>query len=150
MRTPTMLLLILAFVSCSSKGNPDQLFLEGANCIEQGEYDKGIDLYQRALALAPESAKGYNLLGMAYRFKYNQTAEQGWRDKEIASFQKLLELDPDFAVALVNLGATYYYSGRKQMAVPYFKHALEVYPEHPEAEQIKQMITEGESLIIDE
>jgi tetratricopeptide (TPR) repeat protein len=46
--------------------------------------------------------------------------------------------------ALVNLGATYYYSGEKKKAVPYFKHALEVYPEHPEADQIKKMITEVE------
>ena len=138
--------LALMVISCGKEENADQLFTEGAKCIEQGQYDRAIELYQRGIKVEPKSAMGYNLLGMAYRFKFNQTGEQQWRDKEIESFKKAIEIAPDFAVALVNLGATHYYSGAKDKAVPYFKHALEVYPEHPEAEQIKQMITEGENL----
>jgi len=141
-----LLIIFLMFIimACGKKGNADQYFTEGAKCIEQGQNDKAIELYRRGIELEPKSAMGYNLLGMAYRFKFNQSGDQEWRKKEIESFEKAIELAPDFAVALVNLGATYYYSGDKGKAVPYFKHALEVYPEHPEAEDIKQMIAEGE------
>jgi tetratricopeptide (TPR) repeat protein len=146
MKTLFIVFLALFIVSCGEKGSADQLFTEGAKYIEQGQYDKAIELYQRGIKVEPKSAMGYNLLGMAYRFKFNQTGEQMWRDKEIESFEKAIELAPDFAVALINLGATYYYSGEKQKAAPYFKHALEVYPQHPEAEEIKQMIAEIENL----
>ena len=135
--------LALIIISCAEKENAEQLFTEGAKCIEQGQYDKAIEFYQRGIKVEPKSAMGYNLLGMAYRFKFNQTGEQKWREMEIESFRKAIEIAPDFAVALINLGATYYYSGEKGKAVPYFKHALEVYPEQPEAEKISQMIAEG-------
>lgn len=141
-----IVILALIVISCGKEENADQLFTEGAKCIEQGQYDKAIEYYQRGIKADPKSAMGHNLLGMAYRFKFNQTGEQHWREKEIGSFKKAIEIAPDFAVALVNLGATYYYSGKKDMAVPYFEHALEVYPEHPEAEQIEQMIAEGKNL----
>ncbi|HIE06314.1 MAG TPA: tetratricopeptide repeat protein, partial [bacterium (Candidatus Stahlbacteria)] len=60
-------------------------------------------------------------------------------------FEKALKINPDYMPALVNLGATYYYSGDKKKAAPYFKHALEVYPEHPEADTLRRMIKEGET-----
>lgn len=144
MKKMVLFLLTLFIITCTEKGNADQYLTEGAKCFEQGQYDKAIEFYQRAIKLEPKSAMGYNLLGMAYRFKFNQSGDQKWRDEEIKSFEKAIELAPDFAVALVNLGATYYYSGDEKKAAPYFKRALEVYPEHPEAEEIKQMIAEGE------
>jgi tetratricopeptide (TPR) repeat protein len=150
MKKLLIVFVALIIMTCGKKGNADQYFTEGAKCIEQGQYDKAIELYQQGIKLAPKPAMGYNLLGMAYRFKFNQTGDQKWRDKEIESFEKAIELAPDFAVALVNLGATYYYSGEKQKAAPYLKHALEVYPEHPESEEIKQMIAEAENFKKDE
>ena len=45
----------------------------------------------------------------------------------------------------MNLGATYYYRGEKKEAVPYFKQALEFFPEHHEKEQILKMIDEGKA-----
>ncbi|MGB3340618.1 MAG: tetratricopeptide repeat protein [bacterium] len=144
MKKLLIIFFVLIIMTCGKKGNAEQYLTEGAKCIEQGQYDKAIELYQQGIKLEPKSAMAYNLLGMAYRFEFNQTGDQKWRDKEIESFEKAIELAPDFAVALVNLGATYYYSGDKEKAAPYFKHALEVYPEHPEAEEIMQMIAEGE------
>ena len=141
-----IIFLALIILSCGKDESADQLFNEGAKCIEQGQFDKAIELYQQGIKLEPKSAMGYNLLGMAYRFKFNQTGELQWREKEILSFKKAIEIAPDFAIALVNLGATYYYSWEKAKAAPYFKHALDVYPEHPEAEKIKQMIAEGEGM----
>lgn len=136
-------LLLLATLACSQKKSAQDYFNEGAKCFEKGEFDRAIEFYNKGIAQAPGSAVGYNLLGMAYRFKFNQSGKKDWRDKEIESFKKSIELEPDFVPALVNLGATFYYSGDKKKAVPYFKHALEVMPNHPEAEQLKKMIAEG-------
>ncbi|MBA7516526.1 hypothetical protein ES705_08574 [subsurface metagenome] len=144
MRKILLALLALILISCSQKKSAQDYFNKGAQLIEKGEIDKSIEYYQQGLKLEPKSAVGNNLLGMAYRSKFNQTGDPEWKKKEIASFEAALEINPDYMNALVNLGATYYYSGEKKKAVPYFKHALEVYPKHPEADQIKKMITEAE------
>lgn len=146
MRILLISLMVLVLVSCGQQKSAEKYFEQGAQCFEQGQYDKAIELYQQGVQIAPKSAIGYNLLGMVYRFKFNQTNEQQWREKEISSFEKAIEHDPNHMPALINLGATYFYSGEKEKAVPYFKHALEVYPEHPEAEEIRKMINEVEGL----
>ena len=134
MRKILLALLALILISCSQKKSAQDYFNKGAQLIEKGEIDKSIEYYQQGLKLEPKSAVGNNLLGMAYRSKFNQTGDPEWKKKEIASFEAALEINPDYMNALVNLGATYYYSGEKKKAVPYFKHALEVYPKHPEAD----------------
>ena len=138
-----LFLILLVAVVCSQKKSAQDYFNEGAKFFQKGDFDKAIEYYTKGIEIKPGSAVGHNLLGMAYRFKYNQSGNSEWRKKEIASFQKAIELEPDFVPALVNLGATFYYSGDKKKAAPYFKHALEVMPGHPEAEQLKKMIAEG-------
>lgn len=146
MRILLISLMVLVFVSCGQQKEAEKYFEQGAQCFEQGQYDKAIELYQQGIKTAPRSSLGHNLLGMAYRFKCNQTGDQQWREKEVDSFEKAIECNPDYVPALINLGATHYYSGEKEKAVPYFQHALEVYPEHPEAEEIRKMITEVENI----
>ena len=142
MRILLISLMVLVLVSCGQQKSAEKYFEQGAQCFEQGQYDKAIEMYQHGVKIAPKSALGYNLLGMAYRFKFRQTSDQQWRKKEIESFEKAIECDPDLWAALINLGATYYYSGEKEKAVFYFQHALEVYPQHPEADEIRKMIVE--------
>ncbi|MBN2619556.1 tetratricopeptide repeat protein [candidate division WOR-3 bacterium] len=139
-------LCVLVLLSCKTQQNAQSFFNEGAKQLEKGEYIQAIELYQKGLDIDPKSAIGYNLVGMACRMQFNKTGDALWRHKEIISFNQALEIDPDYVPALINLGATYYYSGEKNKAVPYFKHALEVYPEHPEAREIRTMIAEGEAI----
>lgn len=141
----SMLALVVIFILCAPQKNAQYYFEEGAKLLEKGDYDQAIVQYQKGLELDPKSEVGYNLLGMACRMQYNKTGDILWRHKEIISFNQSLEVNPDYMPALVNLGATYYYAGEKGKAVPYFRHALEVYPNHPEADEIRAMITEGEN-----
>ena len=139
--------LIMIALFCAQQKNAQYHFDEGVKYLEKGEYDQAIAQYQKGLELDPKSEVGYNLLGMACRMQYNKTGDVLWRHKEIISFNQALEVDPDYMPALVNLGATYYYSGEKKKATPYFKHALEVAPDHPEADEIRRMIEEGEAAV---
>jgi tetratricopeptide (TPR) repeat protein len=129
---------------CSQPKTAQQYFDEGAAAFEEGELDQALALYEKGLKLEPKSAFGYNLHGMACRMKFNQTGDPTWHLREIASFEASINVDSNYIPALVNLGATYYYSGEKTKAVPYFRHALEVNPGHPDANLIQQMIAEGE------
>ena len=139
------LCMMLFLIVCSQPKTAQYFFEEGAKAFEKGEMDQALALYEQGLKLEPRSALGHNLHGMACRMKFNTTGDPTWQLREIASFEASINVDSNFVPALVNLGATHYYSGDKIKAVPYFKHALEVNPGHPEAEMIQQMIAEGEA-----
>ncbi|MBW1991677.1 MAG: tetratricopeptide repeat protein [Deltaproteobacteria bacterium] len=145
------LLLVLGLLGCANgnqtagKGRQAQTFMEqGLTQMQQRHYDAAIASFGQAAALQPQSAVAHNLLGMAYRFKYNQVRSQELKDKEIAAFQKAVEADPNYWVALINLGVSYYFIGEKAKAAPLFRRALELNPNHPEKEQILTLIAEGE------
>lgn len=137
----TMLLLIV----CSQTKTAQDYFDAGAQAFEKGDMDQALAQYEQGLKLEPKSAFGHNLHGMACRMKFNQTGDHTWMLREIASFEASINVDSNYVPALVNLGATHYFAGDKAKAAPYFRHALEINPNHPEADAIEQMISEGES-----
>ena len=136
---------ILFLIVCSQTKTAQHYFDEGAQAFEKGDMDQALALYEQGLKLEPKSALGHNLHGMVCRMKFNQTGDHTWRLREVTSFEASINVDSNYVPALVNLGATHYYSGDKAKAVPYFRHALEVNPNHHEADAIHQMISEGES-----
>jgi tetratricopeptide (TPR) repeat protein len=141
-----MLLLAacLAPETCQAQSQAQKLLEQGAGQMEKKQFDQAIATFKKALQEEPRSAVTYNLLGMAYRFKYNQVRSQDLKNQEIAAFKKAIEIDPNYWVALINLGATYYYMGEKAQAAPLFKKALSLSPNHPEKAQLEKMIQEGE------
>ncbi len=145
-------LTLTIFLGCGASGeNPANPGKQSQEWLEKGtaqfqkqDYDAAIASFSKAAELEPKSAVAYNMLGMAYRFKYNQVRSQELKDKEIAAFQKAIEVDPNYWVALINLGATYYFTGNKAKAAPLFKKALELNPQHPEKEELMKIVAEVE------
>ncbi len=126
------LLLALALAACAKSAPTAQShFDEGARRFQSGDYDAAIAAYERGLVLEPRSAVGQNLLGMAYRFKYNAVRDSQYKDKEIAAFEAAVAADSTFAPALINLGATLYYLGRKTEAALYFQPGSRGEPRQP-------------------
>ena len=137
-------IILLIICGCSSQNNNVQELLnEGASLFQKGDYDAAIQKYNEALQIDSNNSVGYNLLGMAYRFKFNQTGTQEYKDKEIEFFKKAVTLDPKFWVAHKNLAASLYYQNRKKEAVPYLEKALELQPNDPEKPLLLQWINEG-------
>ncbi|GHT39883.1 hypothetical protein FACS189437_04560 [Bacteroidia bacterium] len=119
--------------------------------INQGKAGEAIDHLQQAIALSPNDAQLYDVLGLVYE----NTKET---DKAIESIQKALEINPDNADALSHLGRLYYNSGIEargaadnisdnklygeamkkvegyfQQAVPYFEKAYQLNPDDSDA-----------------
>jgi tetratricopeptide (TPR) repeat protein len=139
-----VLLFVFCVVSCShSEEKAGELFKEGSQFFYQGNYDKAIKKYKKGLKNEPSNAIGYNLLGMAYRFRFNETGSQGYKDKEIDAFKKAIEIDPVLWVAYKNLAVSLYYQGRKKEAVPYLKKALQLQPNDPEKGLMLKWIEQG-------
>ena len=118
---------------------------EGIKLFQEGNYDASIQKYNEALKVEPNNSIAYNLLGMAYRFKFNQTGTQEYKTKEIEYFKEAIDLDPKYWVAYKNLAATLYYLDRKKEAVPYLEKALELQPNDPEKSLLLQWIEEGKN-----
>lgn len=132
--------LALLFSTLRESETAGGLFKKGEQAFAEGEYEKAIDCYRAGLEKEPSSSVGWNLLGMAYRFLYNQTGNTNYGQEEIVAFEKAIDLDPNNMMPLVNLGFTLYYQGDKGKAALYLEKALEVYPDHPDRAEIEEMI----------
>lgn len=144
---PPILALFIILTACAGlqeKKSAASYFDEGASLVKQGKYDEAIKKYKKGLRGEPRSAVGYNYLGIAYRYKYDQLRSLNWRQKEIEAFKKAIELDPNFYLPYINLGSTYYDMENLKEAALYFRKGLEIFPEHPSRDLIEQMIQEGE------
>ena len=148
MKTKLLLALsaILLIASCADQNeSTNKLLDEGIKLFQEGKYDASIQKYNEALKVEPSNSIAYNLLGMAYRFKFNQTGTQEYKTKEIEYFKEAIDLDPKYWVAYKNLAATLYYLDRKKEAVPYLEKALELQPNDPEKSLLLQWIEEGKN-----
>jgi len=135
--------LVLLFFTLRGNETAADLFKKGEQAFAEGEYEKAIDCYQAGLEKEPSSSAGWNLLGMAYRFLYNETGSTKYMQQEVKAFTEAIELDPDNPVPLVNLGATLFYQGDKKEAAVYLERALKVYPDHPDRVGIEEMIRQA-------
>lgn len=138
------IMVLVVLLGCGGGDNPEKFMTEGLSHFQQHNYDAAIASFQQAIKLEPRAAAAYNMLGMSYRFKYNQLRDPALREKEIAAFAQAVEIDPKFWVAMINLGTTYYAQGKKAEAAQWFKKALTLNPDHPEKGQLEKMIAEGE------
>jgi len=136
-------LLLTTPWGCSGD-TPEKYSHEGFVKFQQQKYDEAIASYEKAIRLNPKATAPYNMIGMAYRFKYNQTGVPEFRQKEMASFQKAIEVDPKNWVAMINLATDYFYEGQKAKAAALYEKALELNPNHPQKAALQKLIREGE------
>ena len=136
-------LVVLLLAACQQNQAQDW-FERGADAYQEGRFAEAVEAYQQGLDLEPESAVGWNLMGMACRMQFNQIRSEEWKRKEEQAFKKAVAADSTFWPAQINLGATLYYQGKPREAAPFFKRALELNPDNPEKERLLEFISEGE------
>ncbi len=134
---------LLALAGCDRGANPEAYLQEGFSKFQAHDYDGAIQNYEKAIMLGAKSPNAYNMLGLAYRFKFQQTKDPKVGESEIINFQRAVEIDPKYGAAMLNLGSTYYARGNKVEAAVWFKKSLKLNPQNPEREKYEKMIAEG-------
>ncbi|MBN3038084.1 MAG: tetratricopeptide repeat protein [Candidatus Omnitrophica bacterium] len=90
--------------------------------VNQNDYwREPISFYQRTLCYAPDSARVYSELGLAYD-------DIGKPDKAIPAYKKAIEIDPGYERPHTYLGLAYRESGREKESLAAFKKAIELDP----------------------
>ena len=128
----------------SDRKSAQSVFHQGTELIKQGKLDAGIQTYQKGIKLAPDSAEGHTLLGMAYREKYRLTYDMQWRQLELSSLTQAIKYNSRYIPALLGLGEVYYEQGLISEALPYFRKVLQYQPNHPSKEQLERIIQQGQ------
>jgi len=102
--------LIFGFLTCSSKEKQaEKHFKDGFEYQNQGDLDKAIEEYKKAIELNPNYLQAHMNLGAAYigQKKYDQAIEE---------FNAVVKLNYYYGTAHYNLGYVYLLKGVKEKA----------------------------------
>ena len=120
-----LILTILAGCAATEKINEtdsDEQLNQGIALLEEGQYDRAIAYFNKAIELNPRDADAYNNRGLAY------FEGKGQYDKAIVDYNKAIELNPRSAAAYNNRGLAYGYKGKYDKAISDCNKAIELNP----------------------
>lgn len=143
-------------------------------CMERGQLDKALGLFEKASALAPGMEAPYQNMGRIYHRLGDRDAaarmfrkaqqinpkstyprimigymlrEDGKHDRAIKYFEKVVRKDPGSALLRVELGLSYYAAGQTGKALEELDRAIELAPLEPSSYVHKAMILSSQGAL---
>jgi tetratricopeptide (TPR) repeat protein len=104
--------------------------------MRQGNPQKAIEEFQKAIEINPNYADAYHNLGNTYQ-------QIGEIDEAIPYYQKALEINPNLWQSYQNLAAIYFNSGDYEKALENIKKALEIDPQNQNLRENLKVIEEN-------
>lgn len=118
MRIPTSCTIFISILLLSSCGkSAEELVREAEKFDEIGQYEKGIEILNKAIEKDPEYLGAYINRG-AYKSSLKNY------ESAISDYQKVLELDPENTLATYNIGNSYRQSGNLKKAKEFYDLAF--------------------------
>jgi eukaryotic-like serine/threonine-protein kinase len=113
-------------------------YLKGLGYMERsdkaGNLDQAIAALQQSIQTDPRFALGYAQLGGAYLTKHAYSQDPRWLVEAEANAQKAAELDSNIPEVYVTLGQIHETTGKHDLAMQEFQHALSLDPRDADAE----------------
>ena len=101
-------------------------FMLGYNYSDNGEYDKAIESYKKAIEINPKKDDAYYNMGISYD-------DNGEYDKAIESYKKAIEINPKKDKTYYNMGIAYSENKQYDKAIESYKKAIEINPKKDDA-----------------
>ena len=101
-------------------------FYAGLTCSNNGDHDKAICHYTRAIEMKPDLSAAFNNRGASFN-------ERGEVDRAIEDFNRTIELNPGDFNPYVNRGFAYDKRGEVGRAIEDYSRAIELKPDNAEA-----------------
>lgn len=101
---------------------------------KEGNLDLAINSLQQAVQTDPHFALAYAQLGTAYQLKNRKTQDPRWLNEAEAEAQKAAEIDANIPAVYVTLGNIHNSTGKHDLAMQEFQHALTLDPRNADAE----------------
>jgi len=104
--------------------------------LDMGRYSSAQEGVEKFLRLMPSNARAHFCLGEIYR----QRGEKEDSQKAEEEYRQALSSDPNYPLARKGLGIIYYKQGMAAKSVDEFEQYLQLLPDAPDREYIKQYI----------
>lgn len=98
-----------------------------------GNLDLAVTALENSVKTDPRFALGYAQLGEAYRLKYQVDQDPKWLTEAEANCRKAAQLDSRSPAVYVTLGRIHDTTGKRDLALQEFQHALDIDPRNPAA-----------------
>lgn len=109
-----------------AKKKAKKLFQLGNNAYMNGEYEKALEYFDRALKIDPENASAWSNRGVVLKML-------GRNEEAMKSYNRAIEIDPSHGDAWYNKGRLLMSMKRYKEAIHCYKKALEIDPDDIEA-----------------
>ena len=90
--------------------------------LKDGNYEKAVSEYQKAIGMDPQLVSAYNGIGVAYTMLEKYSAA-------IAAQQKALEIQPNFTKAHAGLGLAHFRQNKIELALEHYRQAVALDPQ---------------------
>ena len=100
------------------------LLNQGISYCKEGQYDRSIAYFNKAIEINPRYVEAYINRGIAY------AEGKGQYDRAIGDYNKAIEINPRDAKAYLNRGGSYYLKGQDNKAVSDYTTAIEINPKY--------------------
>ncbi len=111
----------------------------GRELFEDEDIDAAIEEFRRAAAMQPDNASYHCNLAVAL----DENEED---DEALSEYETTLRLDPKDLTALLSLGYMYNEGGVAETAQKYWNRVLEIAPDSPEAQEVRDNLRHQENL----
>jgi arylsulfatase A-like enzyme/Flp pilus assembly protein TadD len=113
--------------------DPEIWNIVGIAYTNKGNFEKAIQIFEKALAIDSEDAVLFNSLGNAYYSFSLKTKNPEFLQKSIQSYKKSIEINPEYPTPYNGLGMAYRQAGKMDESIRHCKKALELRPDFAQA-----------------